>query len=458
MEVKDVKDEKDSHESKDYFSDVNKNDNEIQESESDPSWKDSLHSLRSSQNYTVFLLTAWVFNSITAIWYFFNLYLRALQWDYLLIGLVLTIVSLISTACRLVGGYLGDLWDRKKLSILAMLIAALYHLIIGLYTGFILVLIGLIIFGLLDIVKSGSSAYLLENIPKKDSGFGISLFTAGRTFGLIVLLIFGIIIPIIGFQDGFRSVLIVGGVLLLSCTVARAKLLQPSPKSKRIRESSIVKDFFSENWRAVKIILGLAPLILAVVAIDSISDSMFRFGALIYTNEFLGVDILGINIILICNLIITLPLLLAVGRFADKKGTRKAAIIVYSLMPLAAIILLIAPLFPFWAPTSWVNGADSLYYGLGVVFSTPFLGLILKYINDTLWGLVLVTLVRRKLPLEDSSKFLAVFWFIVYTFKSFGPLVAGFVMTYLGPTILFVFLLILNLFILAVLGKGDISE
>jgi MFS family permease len=430
----------------------------IEESEIKPTWKDSLQTLRKSPSYIVFLLTAWVYNSIIAIWYFFNLYLRALEWDYILIGLVLTTVSLVSTGCRLIGGYIGDSWDRKKLSVIAFSIAAFYHIIIGLFTISFLIFIGLIISGTLDIGKSGSSAYLLENIPKKDSGFGISLFTAGRSFGLIVLLAFGILLPIMGFQEGFRMILLVGGIILLICTAVRAKYLRPSPRSERVRTSSIIRDFLSENWRAVKTILGLVPVVLAIVALDSISDSMFRFGALIYTNEFLGVDILGINIILICNLIISLPLLLVVGRLADKKGTRKAAIMVYSLMPLSAIFLIMAPIFPFWAPNLWVDNANSLYFGLGVIFSTPFLGLILKYINDTLWGLVLVTLVRRKLPLEDSSKFLAVFWFIVYSIKSFGPLLAGFVMTFLGPTILFSSILVLNVFILAALVKGDISD
>lgn len=431
---------------------------DVSDSEGKPSWRDSLHALMASRSYMVFLLTAWVYNSFIAIWYLFNLYLRALHWDYILIGLVLTAISLVSTSSRLIGGYVGDIWDRRKLSTLAIFIAALYHIIIGIFVDFFLVVIGLIIYATLDIAKSGASAYLLENIPKKDSGFGISLFTAGRSLGLIVLMVFGFLIPIVGFLEGFRIIHLIGGILLLICTVARSQLLKPSPRPERVRDSSLVRDFLSENGKAVKIILSLVPFVIAIVALDGISDSMFKFGALIYTNEFLGVDLLGINIILIFNLIISLPLLLIVGRFADKKGTRKASLIIYSLMPLSAVLLLIAPLFPFWAPTSWVNAADSIYHGLGVIFSTPFLGLILKYVNDTLWGLVLVTLVRRKLPLEDSSKFLAVFWLIVYLCRSFGPLLASYVLTFLGPAILFGSILILNIFILIVLARGDISK
>lgn len=420
--------------------------------------REALSDLFSWNNYKVYLLTAWTFSAFAVLPSFFNLYLRSLSWDYLTIGLVSAIWSGVAAVCRLIGGYVGDVVDRKKLSVTALFIAAVYHLIMGLFVDFTLIFVGIMIYSSIDIVKGGSSAYIMDNIPKEHSGLALSLFTAGRSFGVFTLVLLGMMIPFVGFGSGIRTLYLFCGLLLLICTIVRAIYLESSSKVTRDHERSLWQDFWRENKRAAKVLVTTIPVIMIVVVIDSMSDALFRFGALIYTNEVLGVSYEGIITILLLTLIIQTPLLLIVGRYSDKNGVRKTSVIIYSIMPISVSLLLIAPMFPYWVPEGLYYSAESTFPGLGAVFTLPFLSILLKTINDTLWWLILLTLIRRSLPQRDTAKFLAIFWSIIYICTSIGPVIAGLIYTYIAPSSLFLSVLLINLLIMMVLVKGNLGE
>ncbi len=424
-----------------------------EESKESKSIRESLRIIFSWRNYTVYLLTAWVYNGFAVVYEFFNLYLRALNWDYVLIGTVVTIVVALSAASRLVGGYMGDVVDRKRLSALAMLMLAMYHLIMGVTTDFIFIFGALVIYATMDLAKGGSTAYIMENIPKEHSGFALSLFQTGRSWGILTLAAFGLIVPILGFPESMRLIYIVSGVFLLICAVAREVLLSPSPQKGRAKDRPLWRDFVVENRQAVKLIVSYMPAVLAIVVLDAVSDSLWRYGALIYTNEVLEFTIPNITLMVLIPLAISLPLLLKVGRFSDVKGMKKTTLLVYSIMPICAALLIIAQDVPHWVPESIFNAAESIVSGLGLIFTTPFLAIVIKAINDSLWALVLMTLIQKSMPRTDTAKVLGIFWTVVYIVTSPGYFVGGLVFQFMGPSNMFVIIMIANFLILGGIAK-----
>ncbi|MFQ5833966.1 MAG: MFS transporter [Candidatus Thorarchaeota archaeon] len=419
-----------------------------QESKESKSVRQSLRVVFSWRNYSVYLFTVWVYSGFTVIYEFFNLYLRKLGWDFVLIGVVVSVILAISAIARFVGGYIGDVTDRKKLSVVAMFMLATNHLILGIFTDFIFILGALIIYASMDLAKGGSTAYIMENIPKEHSGLALSLFQSGRSWGILTLTAFGLMMPVVGFPEGLRLLYLISGLLLLASTVARAALLSPSPQKGRAKDKPLWRDFISENKQAVKLILSFMPGVLAIVVLDGISDSIWRYGALIYTNEILRIDVGGINIMVLIPLIVSLPLLLKVGRLSDTRGIKRATLLVYSVMPICAGLLIVAPAFPIWAPQSVIVAADSLIDGLGVVFTTPFLAIVAKLINDSLWALVLITLIQKSMPRTDTAKVLGVFWTIVYIVSSIGPFFGGLIYQFMNPSTMFAVVMVTNLLIL----------
>jgi len=178
----------------------------------------------------------------------------------------------------------------------------------------------------------------------------------------------------------------------------------------------------------------------------------------IYIYEEIGIEIPGLILMSIVTIIVSVPLMLGTGRMSDRQGEKKTALIVYSIMPICALLLVIAPIVPYWAPASLINQADSLFSGFGAFFSIPFLALVLKSVNDAVWYLLLLTIIQKNLPRQDTSKILSVFWFIVFLFASIGPSLGGFVFEYFYQGHLFIVVLLLNLIILGWIARQGIVK
>jgi len=426
--------------------------------EHDEGLKDSLRTIFSNKNYTVFLTTAWVFSTFSYLANYLNLYLRVLGWSIIFIGILMSLVDVSSSIMRLIGGYIGDIADRKRISAAAHLVLGIYYVYVGLFVDFWLLVVAMMIYSVHDLFRSGSSAFIMENVPQKQSGFALSLFTAGRGFSIIGLMLFGFLEPIIGFPEAFRFMYFLTGLCLIISSGARAILLD-SPELEHTRsEKPILTEFLSENVRAARLLMGAIPGLLLVVVIDTLSDSLFKFSAIIYTYEELAIDIAGINLMLVTQLLISVPLLLKMGRVSDRKGVKRAALIVYSIMPISAAFLYIAPFVPYIVPTEVVAGINSIVPGLGVVCTTPFIGIVMKYVNDALWWGLIIILIRKRLPKTDTSKILSIFWVVVYILSSVGPIVAGLIYTYMTPSILFLTILILNIMILIAIARGPFGN
>jgi MFS family permease len=426
--------------------------------EESPSLKSSLRTIFSWRNYSVYLATSWVFTAFSYMGLFLNLYLLELKWEYVLIGTVLSLVSAISATSRLIGGYVGDVSNRKNLSVVAMFMMAVYNLIMGIFVEFTWIIIALLFFSTMDVFKGGSTAFIMDNIPKKHSGLGISLFTAGRVLGIVTLGAFIILSQNLEFGQSLRLMFLTGGLFLIGTTLARAVFLEGKPPEVRREGVSLVKSFIQDNKRAANLLFKAVPGMIAIVTIDSLSDSLFQFGAYIYIYEEIQIRIPGLILMSIVTIIVSVPLMLGTGRMSDRRGERKTALIVYSIMPICALLLILSPEFPYWAPMSLVNQADSLFAGLGAFFSISFLALVLKSVNDAVWYILLLTIIQKNLPRRDTSKILSMFWFIVFLFASIGPSLGGVLFEYFYSGHLFIVVLLLNLIILGWIASQGIVK
>ncbi|MFW9907218.1 MAG: MFS transporter [Candidatus Thorarchaeota archaeon] len=418
----------------------------------------SAKAIFSNRNYRVFLATSWVFSTFTHLASYFNLYLRSIGWEVLLIGFVLSVIAVFSSVFRMLGGFVGDVVDRRKISVSAYLVLAVYYIIVGLFVDYWLIVLGFFVYSIHELFRSGSSAYIMENVEKEHSGFALSLFTAGRGLGIIALIAFGFIEPVLGFPQAFRLLYFTTGLFLIISSMARAYYLTPSTSIQKRSGGNILREFLAENGKAARLLVAVAPGLVTVIVLDSMSDSFFTTVALIYAYEILSIDIAGLNLALVFQLLISVPLLLKMGRVSDRKGVKKAALAVYSVMPLSALLLAIAPLVPQIAPDGLIEIANSIIPSLGFVFSTAFIAIVMKYVNDALWVGLIIILIRKKLPKTDAAKILSIFWVIVYVLSSIGPGIAGVIYTFLYPPILFLLVLILNILILIAIAKGPFGN
>ena len=105
--------------------------------------KESLRAIFSWRNYSVYLTTGWVITSFSYMGLFLSLYFIDLNWEYVVIGALFSIVNFIAILSRFVGGYVGDVVNRKHLAAGATFCLAIYNLLLGLSIEFTIIFIAL---------------------------------------------------------------------------------------------------------------------------------------------------------------------------------------------------------------------------------------------------------------------------------------------------------------------------
>ena len=432
------------------------------ESHDDPSsltWIQSVRKIVSNKNFTVFLLTNWVFASFGVVNRYFNLFFRDIGITYTLIGVLASSVSLVSLTGFLFAGYLADNFDRRHMAIITIGVNTIAYFILAFANDFWSIAFGFTTFGLSNFTGAGGTAYIMEQIDKRYGGVAVSLFTLGAVLGLIPLFFFGYLLDFgMAFLQVMRLFLFIAGIAYLFCTIARVLFLDPSPPIERVNHSdSMLSDLLSETKRGIKLLVKVFPIFIIIICLDALSDSFYGFASLFYVNETLNFGIGEINFMLLLTLCISVPLTLYLGRVFDRHGGRRLTIAVYLVMPLAVSLLIMAQWVTYIAPLEWRESLDSVYPGLSVIFSLAFIATAMKSINDVLWLSVINTYIQKSLPRRDLGKMLALTTFFILLLATIGPTPAGLIYELYEGLPLLLIALALNIVILTILVTKDIE-
>jgi MFS family permease len=390
---------------------------------------------------------------------YFNLYLRDLGINYVLIGVLGSIFPMVALVGELIAGYLADNYDRRRLAIISIATNSIAFIILAFAVDIWGVALGFITFGLSSFTGQGGTAYIMEQIDKRYGGVAVSLFTLGTVLGLLPLFAIGVLLDVgMTLVEAMRLMLLLAGVAYFGCVVIRIFLLDPSLPIERANESdNVIRDFISETVRGLKLLVTAFPIFLIIICLDAFSDSWYQFASLFYVNETLAFGIGEINFMLLITLLISVPLTLYLGRVFDRHGGRRLTIAVYSVMPFAIALLILAQWIPFVVPLELREAVDSLYPGLSVVFSLAFIATALKSINDVLWHTVIGTYIQKSLPRRDLGKMLGLTTFFILVLYTIGPIPAGIIYDLFAGFPLLAVAFILNIVILIILITKSIE-
>ncbi len=422
-------------------------------------WLQAVRKTVSNKNFTIFLLTAWIYSSLQVVNRYFPLYLRDVGLTYIMVGVLVSLLTGISLIGEFVSGYLADNYDRRKLASITMAINGVGYFIIA-YSGDIIIMaIGFMMFGISSFTGKGGTAYIMEQIDRRHGGVAVSLFTLGTVFGLIPLFVVGVLLNFgTEFLVVMRTMFTISGAAYMICAFIRIIWLDSTDPGKRAAKSdNVIRDFLSENIRSIKLLARVFPVFIAVFCIDALSDTFYGFANLYYVNETLGFGIADINLMLLLTLTFSIPLTLYLGRLFDKHGGKKLTLMVYSVMPVAIGLLIVAQNVPYIVPASWLTVADSIYPGLSVLFSLAFIATAIKSINDVLWMSVINTYIQKSLPRQDLGKMLSLTAVFVLSIVTFGQIPAGVIYELFRGIPLLFMALGLNFVILYILATRSIE-
>jgi len=431
---------------------------ESQGNEGADSWATSVRHLMANKNFKIFVITNWIVGSVGVVWRVLTLYFRDIGIDYISLGLLfsaMTVVNLIGTA---VASYLADNYDRRNLAIITMAINGIGFFILSIAGNFVVVALGLVTLAASNFTGQGGTAYIMQVIDRKYGGVAVSLFTMGTLFALGPLFAMAIMFNVgFAFVEIMRIVFFVGAILFGVTVVIRIFWLESTPIPERDRNTSILRDFISESYRGLKLLVRVFPILVGVMMIDALSDSFYGFSNLFYINETLSFDIGQIFLMILITLAVSVPLTLLLGRRFDQRGGKRITIAVYSVMPIALTLLIVAQYIPYIAPQEWVVFLDTVYPGLGVVLSLAFIATAIKTTNDNLWQTTLSTYIQKSLPKADLGKMLGLSTLLVLTVGTVSPIFSGIIYSLYEGVPLIVGAITLNIVILVILVTKSIE-
>ncbi len=420
------------------------------------------------QSYSVYLVTSWILGVFGIIMQSYLMlflrdyllfYIPSVDFVYITIGILLVVYMATELVARFFGGYVGDNYNRKKLSVLTMLFGGIGMLVLAFSTGIPLLLIGSLIMAGTALFASGSTSYIYEQIPPEHSGLAMGIFQTSSGFGLIGL---GLVTWLLEIGTPFvitiQIVFLIGAICYIIAAIIRAVFLRPPKPINRInREKNAPREFIKQNSNALKLLYLILPIFMAVLILDAFSDGFYRFVSMFYLNETLAFTIGEISIMLIIVLAFSIPLSVTVGGFFDRRGSRRAILAVYSVMPITLVLLILAPIFPYWLPIQVVEPLVAMYPILEPLVSTAFIAIAMKQINDILWWTLILTYLRKAIPRSETAKMLSIFFIIVMLAFVITPVPSGILYTYYGALPLLGLTLGINLIILGILVFGNIE-
>lgn len=420
--------------------------------ETEDTWWASVRNLMANKNFKVFIVTNWMVGSLSVVWSVLNLYLRDIGIAYLMLGVLFSAMTIVTLLGNLVASYLADNYNRRNLAIITMAINSVAFFILSIATTIEIVALGLLTLASSNFTGQGGTAYIFQVTDRKYGGVAVSLFMLGALFALGPLFAMAIMFNSgWGFIPIMRAIFFFGTVLYTLSVIIRILWLDHTPIPQRKRHKSILKDFISESYRGLKLLVRIFPTFVAIMMIDALSDNMYNFSNLFYVNETLDFNLGQIFLMMLITLVISVPLTLILGRRFDKHGGKRITIAVYSVMPLALTLLIIAQYVKYVAPTEWVTVLDNIYPGLGVILSLAFIATAMKTTNDNLWGTIINAYIQKSLPREDLGKMLGLSTLLVLLVGTIAPIFSGYIYSLFKGVPLIEGAIILNVLILIIL-------
>ena len=415
-----------------------------------PSYIQNLRKVFQSRNYVVILLTNYTGSLFLAAWIYLNLFFRDVGISYLELGIANGWSMLIGLFFTMLGGYWADkfIHHRRYMATFNKFFIAIAMFLMPFVDTFISLVFVWTVFSLAQFCQASIDPILFESLPKEHMGTGTSLFTLTGVFGVLGLLLVGVLITD-GFVEGLRIFFLLAGMASVIDFFIRLFFLeQVQIEDKEItkEKNGFAKDLVIQYSTGLKVMLATIPLFFIVFLLDVSSDINYQFAQNFFLNEEVGMNYNTLNYTMIGSTILGVIGGLAAGALLDRTtNDAKIMFLIYLFLPFSIFLLFISPMIP-----TWIDFQSSELL-LTLISSTAFIAVVIKAGNDVIWRTIAWGAVGRRLPREHTGKVMAILGMTIQAFGVFISPIAGFIYEQEGGGWLLIIALGINIVILSLL-------
>lgn len=295
------------------------------------------------------LLVSWVFMYFTfsLVMPFESRFVEGLGAPPVVIGLMGSIGAAMLSLVRIPGAYIADKYGRKQIIVTMTFSIALSYLLYIFAPDWRFVLIGMIISNLSLIYQPALQAIHADSIPPEKRGMGFAASNVVPQIPTILApAVAGVLVETQGLIPGMRIVYAIVFFCFLAAALVRLFFLKETihePKKIRLGE---LKGAFKESlgaiveaWRSMSTSLKFLTIAFLVSAFE---EPMFRWFTALYVNDVIGIGDLDWGFVNTVSTAVTIVLGFPLGKLVDKIARKKAVILSYVIFMPSSVFFIVS--------------------------------------------------------------------------------------------------------------------
>jgi MFS family permease len=336
------------------------------------------------------------------------------------IGLLVAYGTGISILSLLVGGYVTDMWGRRRVIIIFSWVSVASALVYSLINSYYLVLVPLTMASVASIYTPAFNSLMMDEIAPGDRIRGFSVFSAVNTApSILAPTIGGLLIGTLGTVAGLKIAFLVSALFGVIGVSLRTKLLRETyiapPKPQKNSVLTYARESLTSGIHAVRRSNPTSKKLLLYVTLAGIGTGLTSPFVSIYAVNYLKINPLDYSIVVDLTGLATVLLMLAVVFLIRRLGARRGVLIASAAAPVSNIIF------------SQAKTTDELMEW-GVTGS----------IATALQTPSLATMQAETIPLADRGRILAMFSLLPALVALPSQIAAGYMFSTIAPASPFV--------------------
>ena len=294
---------------------------------------------------------AWVLALTSAIWSvgasmanpYQSIYFYSVGANSLFIGYLLAVSSAVTALMQLIGGYVADVWGRRKVIVTFSFISAMSAFVYIFITQYQLLIIPILLASIAGVYGPAFNALLADSMQPELRARGIACFTLITSLPSVLFpYVGGTLMRVYGTLNGLHIAFFVSGLFGLVGVSYRALKLKETysgtKKRKPMEFRSLFSSFFTDNLYILRHTGSGIKMLLIFSVLVSLGTGMTVPYTSLYVVNALGVqpDLYGI----LTNIagLISVVLLIPTTRIVEKVGLRKSVIYASLSIPVYQLI------------------------------------------------------------------------------------------------------------------------
>ncbi|MCX6654073.1 MAG: MFS transporter [Candidatus Bathyarchaeota archaeon] len=296
-------------------------------------------------NYLLLIVT-WLIMDITneIPTSFFELYVIELGGTVFIIGLINFALKIAFATVSFPGGYIADKFGRKGILIFSTLAMGFNFLIFAFAPDWRYIMVAMVTGNLLRISNPALQAITADSIPPKRRGIGYSIqqLTIDLT-STPAPLIAALLFARYEFVNGMRIAYLFVSLSYFIAGILRYRLTETIENPEKIKIKELLKAFPLSYVESIKTLFRIPKTLQYLILGDmilSLAFSLVGSYIIVYATSDLGLSKLEWSIVLTAQALLTLLLIVPIGKLMDVIGGKKI-IILFNIFIVTGLALLI---------------------------------------------------------------------------------------------------------------------